>query len=172
LGPVQIRPHTIADCGPRGLPPLLRCVVSDAGLRRRRADGPRGAAGTVRRDAGAVRCGSDEGRWCAAARRSRGRRWRSGSRPTGTPGPASSTRSRGVRWLPSSTIARTALPCQRRLAGGAPSIRANDALRQWRPALDLCTRHAPVAAAHPRSACTMRPGGGAAPSTRAAGRRV
>jgi hypothetical protein len=35
---------------------LLYCasVVSGAGLRRRRADGPRGAAGAVRRDAGAV----------------------------------------------------------------------------------------------------------------------
>jgi len=56
--------------------------------------------------------------------------------------------------------ARTALPCRRHLAGGAPLIRANDALRQsphdaprrWRRILDPRARRAPTVAPHPRLA--------------------
>jgi hypothetical protein len=119
-----------------------------------------------------VRYGSDEGRRCAAARRSCGGRWRSGSRPTSTPGSASSTRSRGGAVVAvehdctncsplSATLSRrrTLDPCERRASavaarprsmhtthsggGGASSIRVHDA---WRRTLDSCGGEASVMA--------------------------
>jgi len=56
-------------------------------------------------------------------------------------------------------------PCRRHLAGGAPSIRANDALRQsphdalrwWRRILDPRARRAPAVAPHPRLAAHGTP---------------
>jgi len=76
--------------------------------------------------------------------------------------------------------ARTALPCRRHLAGGAPSIHANDALQRWWRILDPRAWHALVVAvaAHPQLARMARPGDGAtrpvevAAPGGAAGRRV